>query len=185
MRRTFFGPNSLENSVFNNTSQVCVVTADLDKMVRTYSEQLGIGPWWIKLYEAPQLINTTYRGEKIDYSFEIALAWTGDFSWEIIRPVSGPSIYRDFLEKNGDGIQHVGYFMPDLNMSLEDAKAEFISRGASIVQEGGTSWGIDWFYFEPNGATGTVFEVIDKKAGFDRPEPDRWYPAPPNGEVDY
>jgi len=171
-------PLSLPNSFVTQTRQVCVVSSDLDATVREYSDRLGIGPWWINEYSAPELKDCTFRGQQVDHSFAIALAWTGDLNWEVIQPLKGPSIYREFLETRGTGIHHVGIMLQDLRHDWPSLRELLNSRGCKIVQEG--RWQeISWLYFETPGPTGACFEIIDRPPSFVRPSPRRWYPPKP------
>jgi catechol 2,3-dioxygenase-like lactoylglutathione lyase family enzyme len=121
--------SNLANSFIPETRQICIVTRDLDAMVRRYADALGIGPWWVNEYSAPDLFDTTYRGQPATYSMRLALAWTGALNWEIIQPLDGPSIYKDFLERNEEGVQHVGIMLGDLGMTWEECHASFKARG--------------------------------------------------------
>ena len=90
--------SDLPNSLFPQTQQVCVVTHDLDACIRGFADRLGIGPWWVNCYEAPLLVNARLRGEPVECSFLLGLAWTGALNWEVIQPLAGPSIYKEYLE---------------------------------------------------------------------------------------
>ena len=168
----------LPNSLFRETAQICVVTRDLDALVRTYADKLGIGPWWVKQYEGSLFTGRTYHGKPTDYTMRLALAWTGALNWEIIQPYEGPSIYHDFLEAHGEGIQHVGVFLKDMNMDWPEVYRRFGEQGFKAVQEGNFA-GVQFVYFETESACRTTVEVIERPAGFVRPEPLYWYPPMP------
>ena len=165
----------LPTSLFRETVQVCVVTRDLDALVRSYADKLGIGPWWVQQYEPPLLTGRTYRGKPADYTMRLALAWTGALNWEIIQPLDGPSIYHDFLAEHGEGIHHVGVMLKDMDMGWPEVYRRFAERDFAAVQEG--NWaGVQFAYFETEPACKTTVEVIDRPAGWARPEPLYWYP---------
>ncbi len=167
----------LPNDFIAETRQICIVTRDLDAMVRRYADQLGIGPWWVHEYSAPELFDTTYRGEPASYSMRLALAWTGALNWEIIQPLEGPSIYHDFLERNQEGMQHVGVLLSDLGMNWDECHQTFKARGFEVIQEG--RWDrVRFCYYDTLEATGTTVEIIDRPADFERPAPLYWYPEP-------
>ncbi len=165
----------LPNHFIAQARQICIVTRDLDARVREFADRLGIGPWWIQTYEAPDLVDTTYRGQPGHYSMRLALAWTGDLNWEIIEPVSGPSIYHEFLEEHGEGLQHVGILVEDAGGSLEAAKETFMERGFEPVMEG--TWGrVRFCYVQTDQAIKTTLELIHRPTDWVRPAPERWYP---------
>ena len=158
--------------------QVSVVVHDLEATVKTYVETAGIGPWGIYTYEPPLLTGTRIRGKDVPYSMRLALAWTKGFMWEIIQPLEGPSIYREFLDERGEGVHHVCVEYGD--RQFEDARAEFERRGCPPLMEGQYK-GSTFMYVAAEGPLKTVFEIVKrpKYAGYRRPEPDRWYPALP------
>jgi len=171
----------LPNSLFPETVQICIVTKDLDALVRTYADTLGIGPWWVQQYEPPLLTHRTYRGKPGNYTMRLALAWTGQLNWEIIQPLQGPSIYHDFLEEHGEGLQHVGVFLKDMATDWADVHRKFGERGFKPIQEG--QWqGAEFCYFETEQAAKTTIEVINRRPGWTRPDPLYWYPPKPAGK---
>ena len=166
---------NLANGFIPETRQICIVTRDLDAMVRRYADQLGIGPWWVNEYRPPELTDTSYRGKPAKFSMRLALAWTGALNWEIIQPLEGPNIYSDYLERNQEGMQHVGVMLSDLDMTWDECHATFRARGFEPIMEG--RWNrVRFCYYDTLKASGTTIEVIDRPADFERPEPEYWYP---------
>ena len=96
--------------------------------------------------------------------------------WEVIQPLEGPSIYKDFLAKHGEGIQHVGQACNGL--SFDEQCAVFEKRGLKNVQAG--KWTtVRYAYFGTEELVGTTMEIFDFPEGFEFPEPEEWYPAKP------
>lgn len=165
----------LDNSFITQTMQVCVVTRDYRRTLEGFV-RAGIGPWAVYDFAPPLLTDTTYRGEPAHYSMKLCLAWTGDMLWEVIQPLEGPSIYTEFLDRHGEGIQHVAVSCGDLSMA--ERTREFEARGFSCIQSGVFNGNIPYAYFATEQATGTVFEVFDiPDSGL--PAPVEWYPAAP------
>jgi methylmalonyl-CoA/ethylmalonyl-CoA epimerase len=107
---------------------------------------------------------------------KLALAWTQDMMWELIQPLEGPSIYWEFLRDHGEGIHHV---MVDYGeRPLADCTAEFAARGWEPIMEG-NYLGSQFVYYGTEGSLATTIEVRYSAPGWQRPKPDRWYPAPP------
>ena len=166
----------LPNSFLDGTLQICVVTHDLDKAVRAYADRLGIGPWWIQDAKSPEMQDTKIRGVETPFSMRLALAWTGSMMWEIIQPLEGPTVYREFLEKHGEGVQHAAFSYSGVSFDL--AVATFKERGFEPIQE--CNWnGVRVCYFDTHDATHTTFEIYDWPEYKALPEPQSWYPGPP------
>ncbi len=167
---------ALESALLSGVQQVALVVRDLDATMAQYSERLGIGPWWVKAYGPPGLTGMRIRGEEVPYSMKLALAWTGDTMWELIEPLDGPSIYKEFLAAHGEGFHHV--LVEHRAGDLAAAIAEFTARGCPPLMEGRFG-AVRFAYMDTEGPLKTVIEMVERPEGFVRPDPDYWYPAAP------
>lgn len=167
---------ALENELISDVQQVALVVHDLDRTMAEYTERLGIGPWWVTLYGPPRLTEMRIRGVEVPYSMKLAIAWTGNTMWELIQPVDGPSIYKEFLAAHGEGLHHV--LVEHRGTAFEAAIDAFSARGCQPLMEGRFGE-IRFAYIDTEGPLKTVLEIVDRPEGFVRPEPDYWYPGPP------
>lgn len=166
---------TLSNSFISETIQICAVTRDYRRTIEGYVK-LGIGPWAVYDFAPPNISETTFRGKPATYSMKLCLAWTGSMLWEVIQPLEGPSIYTEFLEQHGEGIQHVAVSCGELSMS--ERIREFEKRGFENIQSGIFNGNVPYAYFATEDATGTIFEIFDiPEEGL--PAPEEWYPASP------
>lgn len=168
-------PKGLVKSI----EQVCVVVNDLDKTIDEFVEKAGIGPWAVYTYAPPDLKNMRVRGVETSYGMRLALAWTGSFMWEVIQPLHGPSIYREFLDRHGEGMHHV--LVQHTCESLPAAIAEFERRGCPVAMEGHYK-GTDFAYIETDGPLKMILELVQRPTtpGYRRPDPERWHPFAPD-----
>ena len=133
------------------------------------------------LLEEVKRMLVEYRGEDEKYGMTLCIAWTGAMMWEIVEPTGGRTIYDDFLDQHGEGIQHVAFAGRQENgaeMPYDDQIAEFVKRGFPVIQSGLIAGEDRFHYFDTEKATSTTFETYSIKGG-ELPEPDGWYPAPP------
>ncbi len=154
--------------------QIALVVRDLRAAVRRYWEILGIGPWRIYTYGPPLVREMTYRGRSQDYRMQLALTQVGDVVLELIQPLAGENIYTDHLEVKGEGLHHVGIFVP----SLDDAVASVTKLGYSILQSGRGygRWGDGGYaYLDTERDLGTILEVIEIPR--ERVPPESEFPA--------
>jgi hypothetical protein len=178
---TVLSGTELSNSFLPNAVQLCVVTRDWRRTLEGFV-RLGIGPW--RIYHCPGddpsiLRDTEYHGRPATYGMTICLGSSGNMTWEVIEPGEGPTIYRDFLEKQGEGIHHVGLSGGDLDYG--QVRLQFEERGFQSVQSG-TLWNHFRFdYIGTEEATGVTFEIWHPPPSNapGMPAPDEWYPAPP------
>lgn len=169
---------TLENSFLGDVVQVCVVTRDLHRVMKGMVK-LGVGPWRVHLFSPETVSNMTIDGQSAEYSMKLAVARSGRTGWEIIEPVSGPSIYEDFLNRHGEGIHHVAMDCGD--RPWRDRLATFEALGIPFLQ-GGQFGATRYAYFGTEPDLATTVEIIDTPPGSVGPEPIEWYPARPSME---
>lgn len=135
-------------------TQVAWVTDDLDATEAVLGALVGTDGW-TRLPDIRFGPDTcTYRGGPADFVADISLAYSGDLQLELIRPVSGVSIYTEHLERHGTGLHHVCVEVDDLVGAVTAARA----AGHEIVQQGsmGGADGMEFAYVEAS-ATGTSY----------------------------
>ncbi len=114
------------------TMQVAKVVRDLDAAMKLHWDVFRIGPWDIWDFNPDTVQDYTYRGKPANHSCLIACAWSGDTQLELMQPISGYSIYDEFLDKHGEGLHHIKLFYAD----AKKAAADFAARGYPVIQSG-------------------------------------------------
>jgi hypothetical protein len=79
----------------------------------------------------------TYRDAPADFTCDISLSYAGDVQLELIQPVTGESIYTEFLSRTGGGLHHLCFEVNDLEESLRTAAAQ----GIPCIQRGDMAHG--------------------------------------------
>jgi hypothetical protein len=94
---------------------IAVVVSSVEKAVEGYKRFLGDGPWRIRDMAA---------GTRIAYGS------AGGQTWELIE-VNGPggSQFHEYRDQHGEGVQHIGFWTPDIKASVEDS----LAGGARLV----------------------------------------------------
>lgn len=112
----------------------------------------------------------TYRGAPADFTADISLSYAGDLQLELIAPVSGQSIYTEFLVESGPGLHHICVAVPDeeaFEARLRDAE----SAGAPVVTQGVMPGGMRFGYVSAPDAGVPYLEIAhippDIQAFFD------------------
>lgn len=126
-------------------TQIAWVTADIDATEKYLSAGFGAGNWtrMNDIHFAPE--DCTLRGEPADFVIHVSIVYLGDMQLEVIQPVSGTSIYSEFLEKNGPGLHHLCFDVEDMGAALAGA-AEL---GLPIHQAGSMMGGaMDFAYVD-------------------------------------
>jgi catechol 2,3-dioxygenase-like lactoylglutathione lyase family enzyme len=128
-------------------SQVACVVRDLDEALERYHRALGWGPWNIYEHAPPALHDTHYMGKPAEYSMLGAEVDTGSIVFELLQPLDGPSIYKDWLETHGEGLHHVAVMRHTADES-DALKAYYAGLGAAPLMGGRIGETIEFFYLD-------------------------------------
>ena len=128
-------------------STVGMAVADLESSMAAYHELLGWGPWNVYRHEPPRLHQTELHGKPTEYTMLGAETHVGDMGFELLQPLDGPSIYREWLDERGEGLHHVAVMLHDFNESNE-LKKKFAEVGASVLMGGRIGETIEFFYLD-------------------------------------
>lgn len=145
------------NRWFKRVDQICLVVKDLQKTIEHYWKSLGMGPWKIFLFEEPLLREMTIKGKTEKYRMYVAICQLENIYIEIIQPLEGETIYKEFLEKNGEGLHHLGFIVDNLDRGVEQFKA----NGFRILQGGRFQEG-GFAYLDTQEDFGTILELIER-----------------------
>ena len=125
---------------------VGIAVRDLDAVVKWYEQMFGA---------------TVAHRERIESDgVEEALIKVADSYIQLLTPYTDSSPLAKFLERNGEGIHHVGYRVADCDEVLEDVKRE----GARVVDERPRtgSRGTTVAFLHPKTAFGTLIELVEE-----------------------
>lgn len=125
--------------------QIAWVTQDLPATEGALTALLGAKKW-IRMpgvHFGPEAC--TYRGRPADFVADISLSYAGDTQLELIAPVSGASIYTEFLDGNGPGLHHVCVAAADA-ASFDAALADAERDGHPVVMAGTMPGGMRFAY---------------------------------------
>lgn len=135
-------------------SQICIVVRDIDKSMREYSERLGWGPWKVFEYGAPLLHGTHLRGEEASFTMIGAETTVGGMGFELIQPTGGESIYQEFLDRHGEGVQHIAV----MKQSKEGSEQLLSDVGVGKLMGGRIGDDIEFYYLDSEGPLGVSIE---------------------------
>jgi glyoxalase/bleomycin resistance protein/dioxygenase superfamily protein len=159
-------------------TQVGVVVRDIWASMKLYHELLGWAPWYVYEYRPPWFHGAELRGEPVEYSMYTAEVQVGPVWFELVQPLDGPSIYKEFLETKGEGLHHVlvGWDpeeqapgaatqpegeLPGSVRTARDIRARFEAAGYTVLMGGKLGASTEFYYLD----TEPVLKVIVELAG--------------------
>ncbi len=89
-------------------NHVAMAVKDWEKTARGFASLMGLKTW--RKMEIPSAImeKAEYYGKPAEFVWISAFAKLGDTLIELCQPVSGQTVFADFVNEFGDGMQHVG-----------------------------------------------------------------------------
>jgi catechol 2,3-dioxygenase-like lactoylglutathione lyase family enzyme len=145
---------------FRECIQIGVVVRDLDRAVRFLSEVFGFGPWRMVTYPPQDRsdVPRTYRGQQAEFSHRIAFTSLGRVELELVEPLEGDSLLSEFLERHGEGLQHIRFNVPE----LEPVLAYLRRQGVEPLMTGaGLRPGTTWAHLDTAGQAGFTIEIMN------------------------
>jgi hypothetical protein len=130
--------------------QIAWVTKDLDATENALSTLLGAKKW-IRVpgvHFAPDVC--TYRGRPADFVSHISFSYAGDTQLELIAPVTGESVYTEFLDRAGPGLHHICVEVDDVDAAV---------GAAEVVQRGVMPGGMEFAYVSAEAAGVPYIEI--------------------------
>jgi methylmalonyl-CoA/ethylmalonyl-CoA epimerase len=153
-----------KQEMFKNFVQIGVVVADIDQATRNLTEIFGLGPFRVIDWppQGREDIQRFYYSEPGDFTARMAFTELGPVELELIQPVSGKSIWADFLQEKGGGIHHIRFNVDELNPVQEYLAGQDIFP----AQHGsGIRPGTMWMNFGSEELVGFVIEVMKVMPG--------------------
>lgn len=112
--------------------QVAWVVRDIVAAERFFLETMGVSRFLHMDNLAAKDTQGTYLGKPGKWVCHLYIAYAGDTQVELIQPVSGASMFQESLERHGDAVQHVAYWLDDSD--YDAAAAHLISSGYPEIQ---------------------------------------------------
>ncbi len=149
---------SPENLGSNTLAQVAIVVRDIEASTRRYAEILG-QPVPKIITTAPGLeVQQTFCGQPTNAHAKLAFFPLGQVEIELIEPVGGLSTWQDVLDRKGEGLHHIAFWVEGMQKSVDFLKA----HGIPMIQRGDMGEG-QYAYFDAEGQLGVVLELLEHK----------------------
>ncbi|HDP79844.1 MAG TPA: methylmalonyl-CoA epimerase [Spirochaetes bacterium] len=113
-----------------------------------------------KIYEA---LGLKAKGEEVveEQKVKVVFFPVGDSEVELLESTSPDGPIARFIEKNGQGVQHIAFRVPDIEAALEKMKAQ----GVRLVDEKPRygAGGAKIAFLHPKSTGGVLIELCERK----------------------
>ena len=121
-----------KNSLGLNLAQIAWVVKDVNASKNFFKDVLGTSNVSNVQTIRVKEFDATYYGEPSDAESLVSMAYSGGTFLELIQPLSGNSVFQDYIDKNpAGGIQHIAYSLPIAQ--LDKVISEFEDKGFPVI----------------------------------------------------
>ena len=135
-----------ERVILTEIDHVAIAVKDLEAAIAYYAEAFGAEVHHREVVESDGV--------------EEALIKVADSYIQLLQPYTDTSPLAKYMERNGEGLHHVGYRVAACGEVLDDVKA----KGARVVDEHPRtgSRGTTVAFLHPKTAFGTLIELVEE-----------------------
>jgi len=113
-------------------SQIAWVVKDVEKAKNFFKEMFGVSNFSPTGTTRLQDYDGTYYGQSADAENLVTMTYSGGTFIEVIQPISGKSIFKDYIDNNpSGGIQHIAYSTSITN--FDNVISDFENKGFTVV----------------------------------------------------
>jgi catechol 2,3-dioxygenase-like lactoylglutathione lyase family enzyme len=137
--------------------QVAIVVRDIEATSKRWSEVLGMPVPPIQTTRPGHEVKVIYRGKPSEGQAKLTFFNLGQVVLELIEPVGEVTSWKEFLDKKGEGVQHLGFQVVDPDKALQALEKE----GMPVLHKGrydsddGT-----YIYMDSQDPLGVVIELL-------------------------
>ena len=138
---------------------VGVTVRDMDKAVEYY-QSLGIGTFQPEvMFDSSTFADFKVNGKSPDTIVKLRMRCVqiGPFQLELIQPVEGKSPPKEFLNNRGEGIDHIGFTVDDLDKETD----KLVKKGIKVIFSGKRQTG-GFAYFDTRKVGNIIIELVQQ-----------------------
>ncbi len=149
-------PNSSLGST--KLAQVAIVVRDIEAASKRFSAVLGLPVPNVITTDPGLQVEQIYRGEPSNAQAKLAFFDLGGVQLELIEPMGGPSTWQEALDRSGESVHHIAFWVEGMQRSVNFLATQEIP----MIQRGDMGEG-QYAYFDAQDQLGVVLELLEKK----------------------
>ncbi len=140
-------------------AQVAIVVKDIDASAKRWADVLGMAVPNIITVAPGSEVEMTYRGAPSDAQAKLAFFSLGQVQLELIEPMGGQSTWQEALDKNGESVHHLAFWVEGMQKSVD-----FLAgHGVPMIQRGDMGANGQYAYFDAENPLGVVLELLERE----------------------
>ncbi len=139
-------------------NHVAMAVKDWRATAKGYAKLMGLKTWRVMEISSDMMETAEYYGEPAEFVWISAFARMGDTLIELCEPVSGKTVFDDFVKEHGDGMQHVGDLSHPNPLALVE---EYTRQGVKVGNYCNIAGVAELYYLDTREQLGGMFlEVV-------------------------
>ncbi|MFB9273791.1 VOC family protein [Cohnella cellulosilytica] len=127
---------------FDGFIQIAIVVSDIEKAAKTWAKLFNVPVPEIRYNPPVENPDLTYRGGRAYYGLKLANIRAGQFVIELHEPDEHESTFREFLDKHGNGVHHLGFQVGEKRDAIIGELEEMGYAMRTVGYYPGSSWTI-------------------------------------------
>lgn len=145
------------NLIGNNiVVQIAILVNDIETTMQNWCTLLGVKNYGHTLTPAPEVSHIQFKGEPTPARAKLGFVKLGQVTLEIIEPDHNPSIWREYLDTNGEGFHHMAFKVEGMDQKIE----LFGQNGMQLVQSANYTNG-RYAYMDSENPLKMVIELLE------------------------
>jgi methylmalonyl-CoA/ethylmalonyl-CoA epimerase len=113
-------------------TQVAIVCRDIEVTSKRWAAVLGVDPPQIRTTKPGNEVKVLFRGRSSEGRAKLAFIKLGQVTLELIQPVGGDTSWKQYLDTNGEGVQHIAFQVTDIDKTIQG----FGDAGMPVLHQG-------------------------------------------------
>lgn len=144
-------PNDAEACLFT-PHHAGIIVSDLNAAMSAYAANLKYTFFEFEVNEG----NAVFSGSSAQFRLRLAIGQLDLSLIELIQPVSGTTIYSQYLAQYGPGLHHLGFSV----IGLDGARSQMAARGYDCLQNGSIQGLVEFSYYDAKDL-GCIIEPLE------------------------
>jgi hypothetical protein len=140
---------------FDGFIQIAVIVKDIEKAAKAWAEIFNVSVPEIRVDLPAESSSLTYRGKPAYYGLKLAVIKFGPIALELHEPDEHDSTFKEFLDKHGNGVHHLGFEVG----SRRDAVVEELQEMGFSMRTVGYYPGSSWTIVDSEDALGVNLNI--------------------------
>lgn len=137
-------------------TQIGYIVKDIEEASKRFARFFSMDIPEIIITDEYEKAQAEYRGHPSKARAKLAFFQLENLDIELIEPDEEKSVWREFLEEHGEGIQHIAFEIKGMQQKIE----LFARDGMELVQKGEYTGG-RYAYIDTTKAINTVVELLE------------------------